>query len=274
MQTVIGPSGTNYEVQGIVGTTKKFRLRKTAAQSGGVLLLKVALSPEHNALLEREAYLLRSLADTAAELEIRYAAEHPGKLPLNNHFYFPKVVETLMVNDEGERKALILDFSAITEKIEDLVPIQFIVERENARIDPRTSAWILGKLLKMLVFTQDAKVELNGLSEGNIILHRVGHYVSLMNWSGATFSKNVVTGTPGAGEEIAAVTRAVQYALGADSNGKLPAHDDLVDAQYEDFLNHLATGNVVDAFEAHTTFYKLIRKLWPRGYHPFTVIPL
>lgn len=274
MQTVTGPSGKEYEVLGIVGTTKKFRLRKSASASGGVLLLKVALSPEHNALLEREAFLLRALADSAAELEIKYAKQNPGKTPLNNHFYFPKVQDALMVHDEGERKALILDFSAITEKIEDLVPLKFIIEREKSRVDPRTSAWMLGKLLKMLVFTQDNKVELNGLSEGNIALHRAGHYVSLMNWSGAAFSKNVVTGTPGAGEEIAAVTRAVQYVLGADSNGKLPTHDDLVGTQYEDFLNHLAGGDVVDAFEAHTAFYKLIRKLWPRGYHPFTVIPL
>lgn len=272
--TFTGPSGQTYLVGKQLGSVTQYRIRACDSEGYTTLMFKVATEKQYNAVLDKEAYLLKTLFEGSQKLEKEFGALHPDKQPLNYHFCFPKVIEVFNLAEQQSRTALVLDFSAIAKKVSDLVPLKFIVTRERSRVDPRTSAWILGKLLKMLIFTHDQKVLLNRITSDNVIIHRKGHFVALFDWSTAEFTDRLVNETVLAGAEIAAVAKVVQCVLGADASGNLPEHSDLADSRYEDFIKLLASGVVVDAYSAHKKFYKLIRELWPREYYEFTTLPL
>jgi serine/threonine protein kinase len=229
----------------------------------------------HNPDIDREVYLLNLLRTTALEIEEQYQAQHPGQGALNYRLGFPKVIDSFQVSETDIRKAMVLDFSGITDVLSELVPLKFITTRDKMRVDPRTSAWILGKFLKVLSFIHDQNVLQNRLVASNLLINRKEHLVTIFDWSMAQFSETRVVGSALAQLEIVQVAECIQKILGADSEtGKLPEHEDLHDTQYEDMLRKLAGGEYNDAYHAHEDFYKLIRAIWPKSYHPFTCYPL
>lgn len=272
MNTLKSPT-QEYGVGERLGGTDTFTLYACTLPNGASGILKIATAKEHNGSLDREAFVLQTLRERAALVEERAAKREPGKGEMGYRHFFPELIEGFIATDQDERYVLILGFSEIAKQLFDLAPLEHLISREHIRVDPKTSVWIMGKLLKLLDFAhrQGISVTING---ENILINRDQHKVVIFDWSQST----IVDGTVSADiacEEISQAAREVITALGGDlETGNLPVDDQLTDDWYQKLLWSLASGNINNASEAHTQFYKLVRPVWPSKFHPFTAYPV
>lgn len=267
---VRSPKGIQYEVGKLLGENEQYRLYATALFDGRAAILKIVLAPEQNGSLDREAYILQTLREEATATEVEYAKTKTGDTFLNYQLCFPDLIESFISEEQQKRRINILCMSETSKKLGDLVPLAHLVSKEQVRIDPKTSAWILGKLLKLLVFAHSQDISVGLLTGDNILIHRENHYVTVFDWSQANLIGGGVPENTAA-EEIAAVTRAVVIALGGyPETGMLLPDEQLEDGRYEDLLKQLLSREFAAAVDAHKHFYEVIRALWPRVYYPFT----
>lgn len=271
---VTGPEAT-YSIDQKLGGTRAFTLYRcqSDARPGEQCILKIATSVEHNGLLDREAYLLRLMQEEAARLEIEYAEKTDGKGTLNYRLAFPEVLETFIATEHQERRALMLGFNAVND-LSELVPVTHVRTRDHVRVDPMTSAWILGKLLKVLVFAHSQGIVIKNLSGGNILIIRERHGVVIFDWSAAVLYEGAMPRDSGR-EEICKVAREAMLLLGGDLlTGKIPDDDQLMNDRYAGLLWSLVCGKYGKASDAHKEFYELVEELWGRVFHPYTTYPL
>ncbi len=268
---IVSPEGNEYLVGKLLGETEKFKLYHCTFGEGQEAIFKIAATIAHNGIIDREAYLLQFMYEEAIQWEEEYSKIKEGEQVLNYQFFFPRVIESFISTQQKKRCVSILSFSEIAGSIGELVPIAHIAERDRARVDPRTSAWMLGKLLKLLVFTHGNNISMNLLTPGDdILIHREQHYVSVFEWSEALLESSPLAPAETA-KEISQVAGEIIIALGGDPDtGEIPSDDQLADTQYADFLKTLLHKKESDAKKAHTEFYKLIWSLWPRGFYQYT----
>lgn len=271
---LIGTADNIFQVGEPLGQTSRYNLYECTLPDDTVGILKIAADISHNPLLDREAFLLRTMREEAFRLEREYAkVKTDDKGKLNYQFCFPEVIDCFASKEQGGRRVSILSFSAIAEELEELVPLSHIMSKDGLRIDPRTSGWIMGKLLKLLVFTHSQGIS-STLTGENILLNTKEHYIAVFDWTEATITDGVLANGL-AVCEISQAAREVILAMGGDiETGAIPPDDDLPDSRYESMLFELASGNVESAKDAHAKFYDLILALWPRGFHPFTGYPV
>ena len=274
---ITGPTGVRYDVIKPLGKTEQFSMHACMLPDGQEAILKIVTDAGDNDLLDREAFLLKSLHSEALELEVAYdeVKKKGSKAKLNYQFAFPQVIESFVIPEQGDRRANILSFANICKELGELVPLEHLRTRAGLRIDPRTSAWILGKLLKIIAFAHNQGIVLGDKITGeNILLNKEEHFVALFDWSGLTATgESVEVGFVRL--DIRAAAEAVITAMGGDFElRKLPVHEDLVDNGYEEFVFNLMNGDYTSADDAHQEYYKLVRAIWPRGFHTFTAYPV
>jgi len=233
-------------------------------------LLQIATSVEYNGELQRAAYILRELQRRADELEEEYALvkTNPDAM-LNYGLGFPELVDSFVYQEQGGRWINILAFRSI-EDIGKLVPLLNITEKDRLRVDLRTSAWIMGKYLKLFVFTHSEGISIGLNSGNNILIEPDQHYVVIFDWTAAQIrSEKIPVETRR--QEISQAAQAVITALGGNlETGTFPDDGDKNSTKYADYLLQLARGNESNAKRAHAKFYELIDSLWKREYYPFT----
>ena len=193
------------------------------------------------------------------------------KEKLNYGLGFPKLYDTFFLTQQGDRQANILGFRGVKE-ISSVIPL-IKIRIGSLRVDLRTSAWILGRLLKTLSFAHDIRFEVGRLSDGNILLEPDDHCALIFDWSRAVLHDEAVPASVRR-QEIQAVTQAVVQALGGDLDR---AQENEADVLYTNYLRLLATDGMSDASEAHQTLYEIIDRLcedsdsvWEKGFYQFT----
>lgn len=237
-------------------------------------MLKIGISAADNGILDREAFVLQYLKKEAVRLEESYASKHPGNPPLNYQIVFPELLESYIDKEQDGRRVNVMSLTAVADKLSDLSPLSWISEREGIRIDPRTSAWILGKLLKALSFAHNQGVMVKDLSGDNILINRNEHLVHIFGWEQAQIYSDPVP-APEAADEISQITQQVVIALGGNPDtGDIPADEQLEDSRYADMIKSLVRGEARNASDAHSAFYALIRSMWPTSFHHFTAYKL
>ncbi len=252
----------------------RFYLAFSDARPGTELMLKIATGVEYNGLLDREAMLLTNMREEAARRETEYARVRPGAGTLNYQIGFPEMVETFTTPEQGNRRVLILGFDAAQKDLAELAPIALVRIRDKARVDPRTSAWVMGKLLKIIAFAHDQSIAVGDLTGENILIVRKHHLVSVCSWSEAELHPGKLENEVVRGE-IRAATRSVVLLLGGDpETGHIPEDEQLVDGRYQAFLTSMLRGAYSSANKAHSAFYELVEALWERKFHPYTTYPL
>jgi hypothetical protein len=264
-----------YDIGDQVAETAFYRLylcREEGSDRG--LLLQVATGVEHNGKLDRSAYLLGVLLQHAEDLEKEYAGvKTDPKDMLNYQFAFPELADSFIASEQGGRRINILGFRNV-EDARQMVPLYNIVHRDRRRVDLRTSVWILGKLLKILVFVHDAGITVDDLTLGNVLIEPDKHYVLVFNWADAEKHPDGVSGAS-AREEIQRAARCVIEVLGGDADLTIPDDGTEQYARYVAHLVALARDGERSADSAHRAFYALVDRLsWPRGKYPFTSLPL
>lgn len=272
MNIIKSPKG-QYAIGSLLGETETFALYECFLPDDSVGILKIAKAVKDNGPLDREAYLLQLMREKALEIEAEAARVEPREREMGYQRFFPNLIESFIAVDQGNRRVSILSFTEISDKLSDLAPLEQLASREHIRVDPKTSVWILGKLLKMLDFAhfQGVNVKLDG---ENILINRERHLVTIFDWSESMIIGGEVSPSD-ACMEIQRAAKEVILALGGDPEmGKIPKDSQLKDDGYERLLFSLVDGHETSANVAHKKFYKFVRAEWPGKFHPFTAYAL
>ncbi len=266
---VISPSGKKYFVGSELGNNARFKFYQCSTAEDKVCVLKIARKSVFNGLLDREVFLLQTLEQEAAALEIEYQSTKKTDRRLNYHFFFPKLVESFVSLEQGGSQISIVSFNHVASDISELTPLSYLAEKENVRLDPRSSAWILGKLLTMLSFLNDQSVFVGDLSGDNIFINRSQHYVMLFDYTQATLGTGEISKDENS-LNISTLAKEVIRALDGDFvSKKLPENEQLAGNDYETYLFELSSGLVKDVVEAHTKFYNIVLSAWPHEFYQF-----
>lgn len=266
------PNGS-YDILQPLGKTKKFKLY-SCRNGDKSYILKIAATTEHNALIADEAEFLSEMRGHAALLEDEYmAVKSDPNVFLNYQLCFPDLHESFISERQGGRRVNILDFHAVPD-LRTLVPVRHITTRDKVRVDCKTSAWMMGKLLKFLTFSYSQNISPGRMTGDNVLIEREQHFILFFDMTAAAYHQDLVPADIRK-EQIAKAAAIITIALGGDATtGEY--YEDGQDPQgmYASYLYHLACGGEDDASRAHTDFYKLVESLWPREYWPYTTFPL
>jgi hypothetical protein len=270
--TIVSPNA-DYVVGELLGETEVFTLYSCTLPEGSPGILKITKTIAGNGALDKEAFILQTLRDFAIRIEEESERQEPGKGNLGYRKFFPILVESFVSADQGNRRINILSLSEVCEKLPDLVPLEQLVSREHVRVDPKTSVWIMGKLLKLLDFAhmQGISVTING---ENILINRDQHFVMIFDWSNSFIHDGEVPDHE-TQREIFLSAIEVILALGGNlETGELPADEQLKDDLYAKLLFAFVSGEEKNAAHAHSRFYGYVRSIWPSEFYPFTAYAL
>lgn len=262
---------SQYDILKQVAHTSSYRLYLCKDASGTGYLLQIAAERASNGGLERAAFVLRMLMNASRRRDREYAITHEGKR-LHYDRLFPELVETFISSEQQERRVNILAFTDVPD-VARLLPLSNLKSKDRLRIDPKTDAWILGRVLKLLTLVHAEGITVRTLSANNILLERDLHFSIILDWSSAWMHPELVP-LDDATTDIARAAQAAYGALGDVNSGNYSFED--ADLRYIDLLRLLKDGGVgpLNALQAHTLFYEQVREIWPDEFHPFTALPL
>jgi len=272
---IIASEEHRYEIGKMVGTGGDGAYKLYVCRPEGSdrqCLLQIAVELIHSGALERTALFLKLLSDKADELEELYAStkKNPEDM-LNYGLGFPELVESFICPEQGGRRVNILAFRNV-EEVGRMVPISNIIRKDRQRVDLRTSAWIMGKALKLLAFFHNHGFAVEMVNATNILIEPDQHYVLFFDWSKAV-NHEVGVNVETAGKEVSRTARAIVALLGGDwKKGEIPVETEEQEsgAEYVQFLLELARGEHTSADRAHERFYESVDELWAREFYPFT----
>lgn len=267
-------AAADYAVLKRVGRTQDYSVyvvkNKTTQEQ---CLLKIASDVRGNGLLDREAFLLRELREEIERRNAEHKHRNQTDQGLGYQRCFPRLVESCLVPEQGNRRVNIIAIFGAASMM-DLVPIEQWRARERVRVDPKSSAWIMGRLLKIFTLTHPMGVAAGKIDGGNILVNPIEHHVVLFDWTRARHHEGPLP-LEVAREEISQAARQVILALGGDpETGLLPESDQLLDSRYADRLKYFVDKRVSDPIAAGAGFYELLGTLWESGFHDFTTMPL
>lgn len=265
-----GPSGKFYVIGSELGVNEKFKLYQCSDGDNNVCILKIARKAAWNGLLDREAFLLQLLAKEVEELETEYEKVKKDDKKLNYHFFFPELIESFTSPEQKNSRISVVSFKHIAKKLSDLTPIGHLTSRESVRIDPRTSAWILGKLLTLIAFAKSQSVLINNITGDNVLINRDQHYVTIFDWSEASLGLDKIPNDLVVSDVIKATKEVIKLLGGDNLTGKLPEDKQLEGNDYEKYLLELSSGRIKDVVQAHKQFYQIVLSAWPREFYQFT----
>lgn len=269
---VTGKNG-EYEIGDMVARNPRYRLYNCIDGDGRELLFQVAADTSYNGELSKNAWVLSRLAQRSDEIEAEYAALQAGKewvVPLNYNLAFPQVHDSFIAQ---AKQVNILGFRNVAS-VKSIIPLVKIW-KDSLRVDLRTSAWMAGKLLKLLVFTHDHRFQVGDgkISGNNVLIEPDEHYILIFDWSGAIIHDEQVPAKIRRGE-IKAAAQVIIKALGDDLEC---ARENDADVPYTNYLRSLAVSGESDASKAHETFYRIVDELcenpdsvWEKGFYKFT----
>lgn len=262
-----------YRVGKLLGSSSdrfNFYECEPTSEKGRPCILKVAQTKEVNGLLDKETFLLQVMADYALSLE----SKNTGKKPYNYGSFFPSPIGSFIPEGQDGRRVSVIGFPRDIEVLSQLVPVSALAQVDRVWVDPRTSAWIVGKLLKVVDFAHAQGISVGSVTSDNTVIERDLHGVIVFDWTRASHHGEGRVPASVAGKELSNVAEIGIAALGGDlATGKLLPNEQLTDGRFEAFLRNMQLGYVTHAGDAHRRFYELIWDMWPNAFHPFTTVP-
>jgi hypothetical protein len=236
-------------------------------------LFQVATAVDNNGVLDRTAYLLGLLLEQAEKLETEYReVKGEPEAKLNYQLLFPELIDSFELPEQGGRRANVLGFRNVSDT-RQMVPLSNLVRKDRHRVDLKTSAWIMGRLLKLLAFAHGQGITVRDVTPRNVLIEPDRHSVVVFDWGRAQQYPDGVP-TLDVREDILGAARTVIDVLGGTVETGFPNDGTDAFAPYAERLTALARNGERDADQAHREFYELVDGLWPRAYHPFTSFPL
>lgn len=194
--------------------------------------------------------------------------------------FFPVVIERLVLQDQWgklmNRQAAILE---VRQAYSQLMPLSLIVKK-GYRVDLKTSAWIMSKMLKLILFYRCHRLSVDGF-----LINPVGHDLVYLDWS-KSWRSNLA--------EVDAlwsnVQRAAQIALQLldarrDTSGREIRYDypypiEPDEEEYLKVLNQMATlgdefcWSIRLVYDIHRIFCGAVEKTWGMSFYPFMTYPI
>lgn len=276
VQQIIHADRYSYRVGKQVGIMKNSRLYHCEKQEDGEdCLLIIAAEATYNSILDRAAYVLDLLRQKADEYEESYARVKTDPDSFVNYgISFPELVESFVCEEQGGRRINTVCFREV-KRVNQLFPLRNITVKDQKRVDLRTSAWILGKALKLLVFIHSLGITNGAVNNSNILIEPLQHYVVFFSWDDAITHTGDISKALQR-DEITKAAQTVIALLGGDYE-RFSFPPDITSDEtrpYTDYLLSLAHGRCSIAQEAHAEFYRIVDSLWGKVFHPFTTIDL
>ncbi len=269
-------NGSNqYQVGERVAETETYRIYLCEeVETGRQCLLQIAAEVEHNGGLDRAAYVLGKLKQTSDLFEAKFAETNEGRLSYD--YLFPQLVDSFVSGEEqGRRRVNILAFTEVDD-VTELVPLSNLATKHGMRVDLKTSAWILGRLLKLAAFAHGQGIAIRALSGGNILLLPERHFAITFDWSSSLTHQGKIPAEIRK-DDIASAAKTAFAAIGGDPEiGDYPYDGELddKDRRYLELVWRYASRRESDAEKAHRQLYDLLEELWGRKFHPFIPLPL
>lgn len=237
--------------------------------SGQQGLLQISSDVAQNGGLERAAFVLKRLRQTSDLFEVEYA-KRGGEGLLSYERLFPQVRDSFISEEQGSRRCNVLTVSEVDD-VHELSPLSWIPgSQPSQRIALPSSAWVMGRLLKLLAFAHGEGVAVRSLASNNILLEFKRHFVVVLDWSSSLTYPGEVP-TDARKDDIANAAQAVFGSIGGDADtGDFPYDGE---SQYVDFIWRLVGRRESDAQKVHDEFYELVNDLWGRSFRPFRVLP-
>lgn len=243
--------------------TKIWRLYVADLPSGQRGLMKVNRPDVEGSFeaLEREVRMLHTLHQIAEEVDAEWT-KNPNK-PFHGA-NFPIVLETLQPEDN--KLVVFLGYHDSIATYRQLTPLSLIAATE--RVDMQTGTWMLGKLLKTLVFAHDLGMTLGLTDTSNIFVETSVHGVLVFDLTNA----NDDASADEMKAEVSAAARIIWQVVGGDDS-KEPPHDLAImsEATHAEFVMHLKRmmdGKTDGSRAEHVMIYTddtgLADRTWPK----------
>lgn len=227
--TVLGHNRNQYQVIGLVARAPSSNLY-ICQKDDRQFLLQIASDQSNNSKVDLAAFILSDLSKTATLYEGNFQKKFPGQ-QLNYNWLFPHVEDSFKSIEQGGRIVNILSIDELS-KIDKIVPLSNILNKDRRTIDLATSVWVMGRMLKLLVYTHDQNISIK-LNGDNILIEPYEHRVVIIDWTQAEFFQGLV---PEALKrtDIASAAKTILIALGEyERKGRY------CETQYVEFLNSL-----------------------------------
>lgn len=244
---------------------KIYRVRSIA--DGKIKLLKVPYDKLSNNLIQNEADFLRFLADKSDEFE-KKNKQLGNEYLIHYDWLFPVLEDSFLTGPEqGGRQMNLL--SICDAHVADFVPLAKMFS--DYRVDARTSAWMLGRMLKLQTFVEQCGASFCAHRD-YIIFEPKSHRLVYLNWLDATRNPDNFRDNVASLKESATCFTcwtnwySEEEGLEYDSD-RFTNEEELLET-----YRFLAEYPEIDAIEAHRILYKTLDSLWGRNYHPFTYI--
>lgn len=264
---IIKGNNNEYEVGEVIANLNKSRIRKCVDSDGNELLIQIAVEAKYNENVARNSHFLGKLKEQSDGVEKRFAKKNKGLL--NYNLGFPNLVDSFIFKEQGSRYVNIIGFNGI-DSFDQLTPIVRIWKQGN--VDLPTSAWMMGKALKMLSFAHDCNISPGNLSGNNVLVGPDNHFVVFFDWSDAESHTKVPRSTISG--DIKKVAGLILKAVGEGYEA-----DNEADEIYFKFISSLKEYGSTSASLAHKEFYTMVDSLcsrsnstWTSGFHQFTLI--
>lgn len=233
------------------------------------LLLQIATETARNGGLDRAAFILNELRMASDSCEEEYAKLNPNK-KVSFDQLFPALVDSFVSDEQGRRQINILALKDVVS-VDKMVPLSYLKDRDKLRLSLETSAWNMGRLLKLLSFTQPQGVSVCQLNGDNIIIDLERHHTVVFDWSQTQIYSQEVPLSQRC-QEIADVAKTIFLAIGGDVDTGIYQYDP--DHEYPKFIWNLVNHNNGDARAIHLQFYQMAHRLFGEGYIPSKTLPL
>ncbi len=267
--TLKGAFGS-YGVGDLLATTQTYRLYLCQeVRTGERFLMQVAATLESSGGLDRAAFLLNRLKATADTYSVEYTARNEGK-HLHYDRLYPNVVDSFVSPEQGKRRINVLSLTDV-DSILRVLPLSNLLVKDRLRIDPETSAWVMGRLLKLLAFVHEEGIAIQALTANNILLDIEQHFAVTLDWSNARMFPLTVPAQYAA-IDIAYAAKAVFAAIGGSVINGTWSYEGHI--PYVQLLRRFTQGKETNAERAMDTFYELVRREYGKTFHPFTTLPL
>jgi hypothetical protein len=221
-------------------------------------LLQISASVDSNAVLEKAATTLRLLRAESAEWDDKY------------HFdwLYPEVAASFTHTDaKGERRVNVLTLSQVGDVTELHALAQII--GSGKRVDVRTGIWILGRMLKLLMFVHPRGYSVQA-TPSKVLIHpgdeETRHQALIFDWCDVSLHDGVLP-VPYCQRDIRLAVKSILDLLGADKRtGEYPYEDE------HGFVKYIwrLTENDGDTLSIYEAYYRFVYDVFGQQYHPFT----
>lgn len=233
------------------------------------LILAIAKELELNVMIDRLGYIIQRLDESSQKFERLYAEQNGGGKDAKLHYdwLYPHMRESFKIPEQGNRRAMIIEFLDVDAS--KLMPLSRIMH-DKQRVDLKTNAWMMGRMLKLLGFLHDSGL-FTTIRMDNFVIAPERHHLVLLNFQEAQFFPEVSEA-----QRCVNIKQAAECAmqlLGAeyrDGSWIYPYGLEEGEEAYLELLQSMFQGVFTDAFLAHKKFYVTVHGLWGRKYHPFT----